>query len=427
MPSALEIAGSAHRATSPAFKLHAALACVQIALVTWICRAADIWRSKRTSGQFPGHLGLGLHRGDRRQRADGGVAVADAGRDRGQALDVGRRLLRRRRGRGSVARGRAPPERAQTLFATRAARVDVALRLLFGIGLPPGVSRARRARGWPGRARVVRERVCLRRPLCFDQYAIAATRSRTQVGLVHLGAQAAEQLRRGDARLHVDLFAMGALLRVFGERNQPPREAGACYAFAAYRHFLGGQMGLTLTAEASHVDVGAYVVIWHIALLLAAGHVRLLLAGWRTARRRGYFRRRGAVRTPDDRPRPGRSCSDHASESPIGAARACTFGLYTHCRISWDRHERAAPRRPLRVVVDETPGPSSRRRATPNRREATARRHHAVAFLRRRVVVDVAVLRRRVIRFWWAAGSSRFSMSWAFGTEYLVPRSGRAP
>ena len=57
MPSALEIAGSAHRATSPAFKLHAALACVQIALVTWICRAADIWRSKRTSEQFPGHLG----------------------------------------------------------------------------------------------------------------------------------------------------------------------------------------------------------------------------------------------------------------------------------------------------------------------------------------------------------------------------------
>ena len=57
MPSALELAGSAHRATSPAFKLHAALACVQIALVTWICRAADIWRSKRTSEQFPGHLG----------------------------------------------------------------------------------------------------------------------------------------------------------------------------------------------------------------------------------------------------------------------------------------------------------------------------------------------------------------------------------
>ena len=58
-------------------------------------------------------------------------------------------------------------------------------------------------------------------------------------------------------------IAMGALLRVFGERNRPPREAGACYVFAAYA-FFGGQMGLTLTAEASHVDVGAYVVIWHI-------------------------------------------------------------------------------------------------------------------------------------------------------------------
>ena len=57
MPSALELAGSAHRLTTPAFKLHAMLACLQIALVTWICRAADIWRSKRTSEQFPGHLG----------------------------------------------------------------------------------------------------------------------------------------------------------------------------------------------------------------------------------------------------------------------------------------------------------------------------------------------------------------------------------
>ena len=38
-------------------------------------------------------------------------------------------------------------------------------------------------------------------------------------------------------------------------------------------------MGLTLTAEASHVDVGAYVVIWHIlpcCWLLA--YVRLFLA-----------------------------------------------------------------------------------------------------------------------------------------------------
>ena len=89
---------------------------------------------------------------------------------------------------------------------------------------------------------------------------------------------------------------MGALLRVFGERNRPPREAGACYVFAAYARLFGGQMGLTLTAEASHVDVGAYVVIWHIlpcCWLLA--YVRLFLA---RAPADGYAapstRRRGA-------------------------------------------------------------------------------------------------------------------------------------
>ena len=90
-------------------------------------------------------------------------------------------------------------------------------------------------------------------------------------------------------------IAMGALLRVFGERNRPPREAGACYVFAAYA-FFGGQMGLTLTAEASHVDVGAYVVIWHIlpcCWLLA--YVRLFLA---RAPADGY----GAVSLDDEAP-----------------------------------------------------------------------------------------------------------------------------
>ena len=90
-------------------------------------------------------------------------------------------------------------------------------------------------------------------------------------------------------------IAMGALLRVFGERNRPPREAGACYVFAAYA-FFGGQMGLMLTAEASHVDVGAYVVIWHIlpcCWLLA--YVRLFLA---RAPADGY----GAVSLDDEAP-----------------------------------------------------------------------------------------------------------------------------
>ena len=88
----------------------------------------------------PGPPGaLGLHRRDWYYCADGGVAVADAGGHRRQAVDVGRRLLRRGRGRQPAARGRAPPERPQALPAARAARVDVALRFLFRIGLPPGI------------------------------------------------------------------------------------------------------------------------------------------------------------------------------------------------------------------------------------------------------------------------------------------------
>ena len=139
---------------------------------------------------------------------------------------------------------------------------------------------------------MVRERVCFRRPLSY-QYAIAATRVSHRWGWF---IWAHKQPNNFGVAMHCCTsiwIAMGALLRVFGERNRPPREAGACYVFAAYA-FFGGQMGLTLTAEASHVDVGAYVVIWHIlpcCWLLA--YVRLFLA---RAPADGY----GAVATLDD-------------------------------------------------------------------------------------------------------------------------------
>ena len=125
------------------------------------------------------------------------------------------------------------------------------------------------------------------------QYAIAATRVSHRWGWF---IWAHKQPNNFGVAMHACTsiwIAMGALLRVFGERNRPPREAGACYVFAAYA-FFGGQMGLTLTAEASHVDVGAYVVIWHIlpcCWLLA--YVRLFLA---RAPADGY----GAVATLDD-------------------------------------------------------------------------------------------------------------------------------
>ena len=42
---------------TPAAKVHAALAAAQIAVVTYVCHVADIWRSPQTAEQFPGHLG----------------------------------------------------------------------------------------------------------------------------------------------------------------------------------------------------------------------------------------------------------------------------------------------------------------------------------------------------------------------------------
>ena len=184
--------------------------------------------------------------------------------------------------------------------------MDVPVRLLFGISFLASIKTGGRGGGAAGAraARVVRERVCLRRPLSY-QYAIAATRVSHRWGWF---IWAHKQPNNFGVAMHACTsiwIAMGALLRVFGERNRPPREAGACYVFAAYA-FFGGQMGLTLTAEASHVDVGAYVVIWHI-LPCCWLRVRPLFL----ARRR---RRYGAVATLDDEapgiirttdPRPG--------------------------------------------------------------------------------------------------------------------------
>ena len=56
---------------------------------------------------------------------------------------------------------------------------------------------------------------------------------------------------------------LGAYFRARAPANAAPREAGACYVFAAYA-FFGGQTGLTLTAASAEFDVGAYVLVWHV-------------------------------------------------------------------------------------------------------------------------------------------------------------------
>ena len=218
MPSALEIAGSAHRATSPAFKLHAALACVQIALVTWICRAADIWRSKRTSEQFPGHLGPSVF-----IAAIGITALTAEWPWRTRAAIEGKLSMW---GGGSYVAGEAVNRLLEGVHqsalkhyldmgCTRGCRSSS----FVWIGLPAPARRA--APGRAGAARVVRERVCLASP--SQRYAIAATE---HGGLVYLGAQAAEQLWRGGL-LHVDLIAMGARCACLGSgtgrRARPAR------------------------------------------------------------------------------------------------------------------------------------------------------------------------------------------------------------
>ena len=274
MPSALEIAGSAHRATSPAFKLHAALACVQIALVTWICRAADIWRSKRTSEQFPGHLGPSVF-----IAAIGITALTAEWPWRTRAAIEGKLSMW---GGGSYVAGEAVNRLLEGVHHQSALKHYLrhglhAWMSLFVFCLGLAFLQASKLEGAAG-ARLARA------PHAWFASAwgwfIWAHKQPNNFGVAMHACTSI-------------WIAMGALLRVFGERNRPPREAGACYVFAAYA-FFGGQMGLTLTAEASHVDVGAYVVIWHIlpcCWLLA--YVRLFLA---RAPADGY----GAVATLDD-------------------------------------------------------------------------------------------------------------------------------
>ena len=303
MPSALEIAGSAHRATSPAFKLHAALACVQIALVTWICRAADIWRSKRTSEQFPGHLGPSVF-----IAAIGITALTAEWPWRTRAAIEGKLSMW---GGGSYVAGEAVNRLLEGVHHQSALKHYLrhglhAWMSLFVFCLGLAFLQASKLEGAAG-ARLARAPHAWFASACafgvpwlfivvLVESAISTPSPRLESHRWGWFIWAHKQPNNFGVAMHCCTsiwIAMGALLRVFGERNRPPREAGACYVFAAYA-FFGGQMGLTLTAEASHVDVGAYVVIWHIlpcCWLLA--YVRLFLA---RAPADGY----GAVATLDD-------------------------------------------------------------------------------------------------------------------------------
>ena len=281
MPSALEIAGSAHRATSPAFKLHAALACVQIALVTWICRAADIWRSKRTSEQFPGHLGPSVF-----IAAIGVSALTAEWPWRTRAAIEGKLSMW---GGGSYVAGEAVNRLLEGVHQQSALKHYLRHGLhawmslfVFCLGLAflqasklEGAAGARLARAphaWFASAFVCgvpclfhdsasssssrapsARRGCDARSSRCDGVRAAHRRSRRE------RHQYANQVSRGDgveggtthrwgwfiwAHKQPNNFgvamhcctsiwiAMGALLRVFGERNRPPREAGACYVFA---------------------------------------------------------------------------------------------------------------------------------------------------------------------------------------------------
>ena len=280
--------------TTPAFKLHAALACVQIALVTWICRAADIWRSKRTSEQFPGHLGPSVF-----IAAIGVSALTAEWPWRTRAAIEGKLSMW---GGGSYVAGEAVNRLLEGVHHQSALKHYLRHGLhawmslfVFCLGLAflqasklEGAAGARLARAphaWFASAFV-----------CGVPCLCSAPSPRLTSHRWGWFIWAHKQPNNFGVAMHCCTsiwIAMGALLRVFGERNRPPREAGACYVFAAYA-FFGGQMGLTLTAEASHVDVGAYVVIWHIlpcCWLLA--YVRLFLA---RAPADGY----GAVATLDD-------------------------------------------------------------------------------------------------------------------------------
>jgi len=64
---------------------------------------------------------------------------------------------------------------------------------------------------------------------------------------------------------------VGAALRVLNE----DAASGTAYVLAAYT-FFGGQLGLTLAAEANRANVGSYVLAWHVLpIAVIIGYIRL--------------------------------------------------------------------------------------------------------------------------------------------------------
>ena len=232
------------------------LACVQIALVTWICRAADIWRSKRTSEQFPGHLGPSVF------IAAIGITALTAEWRGGRAAIEGKLSMW---GGGSYVAGEAVNRLLEGVHHQSALKHYLRHGLhawmslfVFCLGLAflqasklEGAAGARLARAphaWFASAFVCGVPFCRRERY---QYAVAACdRPRHIVVLVEISTPiaATRSLRDGveggtthrwgwfiwahkqpnnfGVAMHACTsiwIAMGALLRVFGERNRPPR------------------------------------------------------------------------------------------------------------------------------------------------------------------------------------------------------------
>ena len=239
---------------TPAAKVHAALAAAQIAVVTYVCHVADIWRSPQTAEQFPGHLGPSIfiaaigvtalcHDWPWRKRCaiEGRLSVFVA-----FAYVAGEALSR------ALVKGLGG-------FAMHYMRHGLHAWMCVVIGLC-GAGFLLAPRLDPASGEKLR-----RAPHVWFAFSwcwfIWAHKQPNDFGVAMHGATAA-------------WVALAAWLRV---QVASPRESGACFVFAAYT-FFGGQTGLTLTAAASRVDVGAYILAWHsLALVAVLAYLKLFL------------------------------------------------------------------------------------------------------------------------------------------------------
>ena len=237
-------------------RTHLVLACSQIAIVTYICHRADIWRSTLTGEQFPGHLGPSIF-----IAGIGLTALCNDWTWRKRCVVEGRLSV-------AAAATYVVGEACARVFAKGFGGIEdhymkhgLHAWMCVVIGLC-GVAFLLAPRLDPASGEKLRRAPHLWFAVNWCWF-IWAHKQPNDFGVAMHAATAA-------------WVALGAYLRIHVPN---PKESGACYVFAAYT-FFGGQTGLTLTAAADGVDVGAYILVWHcLAMVFILFYLKLFLVG----------------------------------------------------------------------------------------------------------------------------------------------------